>query len=1107
MNKLIADRFEIHDPEKDLLGRGGMGEVYRATDTQNGEIVAIKALNPQFVDRDPEILERFVREGAALRQLNHPNIVRMVTALEEDGLHYLVMEYVGGGSLEDLLERQGRLPAGQVVEIVLDLADALTRAHRLGILHRDLKPANVLLAENGTPRLADFGIAHMTDIPRLTQTGVLVGTIDYLSPEVCQGEPPDERSDIWSFGVLLYQMLTGQLPFGGKSLTAKITAILTQPVPDLTQSAPDTPDALADLIYRTLEKDPQQRIPSVRLVGAELEAIQKGREISPLRPSLTHNRFAIPTPAPDAPKHNLPVQTTPFVGRQEELCELARLLAGPDVRLVTILGVGGMGKTRLAIEAGAAQLGNFVDGIYFISLAPVGSIEAIVPTIAQTLGFSFYEGAEPRQELLGFLQQKNLLLILDNFEHLLEGVDLVSDILTYAQQVKILTTTRLRLNVYGEQLFQLEGLDFPDWETPAAALEYSAVKLFLQSARRVRPGFELSEGNLKYVARICRLVGGMPLGILLAAAWVETLTPEEIAIEMQRSLDFLETDQRGIPERQHSLRAVFDYSWGQLTGSEQEVFKGLSVFNGGFTRSAAQYVTGASLRDMMSLVSKSLLHRASTGRFEMHELLHQYATDQLHGAGMSGEALAEEHALRDRHCAYYGEFLQQREAQLVSKEQIQVLPEIIPENGNLRAAWDWAVTQGRITDIDHLLEGLAELFRILGWLERGEEIIGNAVQRLLEDQKEIYRSEIQLISGKAILWQARFCYVLGQSEKADWLFQRSLDIFRELGARSEAAYALSYFGGSEGLYGSDSPEEGRCLEACAIFKEIGDQRGTALALRGLAWAKLHQGDYIMARDLFQDSLALFREVNNRGEIINSLGGLGYISWILGEYHEAVQLHHEMLSLCREINDQGGIARALGDLGIDSYGLQDWGESKRLFQESLAMYKDIGHKRGIMDELGDLGECYSRCGEYLIATQYAQQCLDIYRQMYGSDVSWPLRVLGVAACEMGDLSKASHCLRRALELEARDRRFGHILLAITGIALLHKAKGEKEKALELLVLVFNHPISWQMTKDWAEQLITELETELPPNFIAAAHECGRARNLEATVAELLVELGE
>ncbi|MCP4593240.1 MAG: serine/threonine protein kinase, partial [bacterium] len=212
--------FEIDDPEKDLLGRGGMGDVYRGTDTQTGQIVAIKMLKPDIVANNPDIVARFVREGEALRQLKHPNIVEMVAAVEENGQHYLVIEYVAGGSLQDLLEQQGRLPIERVLEISLDLADALTRAHRLGIIHRDLKPANVLLAEDSTPRLTDFGIAQVADSPRLTQTGMLIGTIDYLSPEACQGEPLDGRADIWAFGVMVYEMLTGQRPFTGETLIA-----------------------------------------------------------------------------------------------------------------------------------------------------------------------------------------------------------------------------------------------------------------------------------------------------------------------------------------------------------------------------------------------------------------------------------------------------------------------------------------------------------------------------------------------------------------------------------------------------------------------------------------------------------------------------------------------------------------------------------------------------------------------------------------------------------------------------------------------------------------------------------------------------------------------
>ena len=307
---IIANRFEINDLEKDLLGRGGMGVVYRATDAQSGETVAVKTLNAEVLSHEPNILERFRREGESLRQLNHPNIVKFITAVESYGQHYLVMEYVDGGSLQDLLAKHGFLSSQRTVEISLDLADALTRAHHLGIIYRGLKPANVLLAQDGTPRLTDFGIAQLADGSRLTQTGVLVGTVNYLSPEALSGEVLDFRTDIWAFGVLLFEMLTGRLPFTGDNLTARITATLTQPVPDLAQYNPNIPKPLADLIYSMLEKDRQNRIPSMRQVGAEFESILMSSQ--GLSTSM-ESRFKTPIPSSQNTKRELPTGTVTFL--------------------------------------------------------------------------------------------------------------------------------------------------------------------------------------------------------------------------------------------------------------------------------------------------------------------------------------------------------------------------------------------------------------------------------------------------------------------------------------------------------------------------------------------------------------------------------------------------------------------------------------------------------------------------------------------------------------------------------------------------------------------------------------------------------------------------
>ncbi len=345
---IIANRYQLGD----RTGSGAMGDVYRATDTQTGATVAIKALKPELLARDPDMLARFIREGAALRDLNHPNIVRMLDAVEQDGNHYLIMEYVPGGDLHGLLnDTSGGLPIDRALSIALDLADALTRAHRLDIIHRDLKPANVLLAEDGTPRLADFGIAHFAGQESFTQAGAIVGTWAYLSPEACLGQPLDGRADIWSFGVLLFELLAGRRPFMAGSPSAILLSILNQPLPDLQEIRSDVSDDLNDLLYRMLEKNRDARIPSVRLVGAEIEALLKGIDSTPTpRPyARPDSVFATPTPDTDERRHNLPAQTTPFVGRQDELAELSRLLTASDSRLVSLLGPGGMGKSRLSM--------------------------------------------------------------------------------------------------------------------------------------------------------------------------------------------------------------------------------------------------------------------------------------------------------------------------------------------------------------------------------------------------------------------------------------------------------------------------------------------------------------------------------------------------------------------------------------------------------------------------------------------------------------------------------------------------------------------------------------------------------------------------------------
>jgi serine/threonine protein kinase/DNA-binding CsgD family transcriptional regulator len=682
----------------EVIGEGGMGTVFRALDQQTGHTVAIKCLKQGAVMNAPELIERFQREGEVLRRLNHPNIVQLLATIEEQETYYLVMEYVGGGSLDSLLKRQPQLPVDQVLSIALELTDALARAHHLHVIHRDIKPANILMAEDGTPRLTDFGVSRMINAPHLTSENAVVGTPNYLCPEALRQQPVDARCDIWALGVLLFQMLAGRLPFQGNTLYETMTAVLEQPTPDLPAFRPDVPIALQDLVYRMLEKEPAARIPSMRQVGAELEKIIRDKDFTS-SPGLLHagkdldrsTIYAPKTPNSVPKKHILPVQTTAFIGRDRELGELAELLHQPANRLITLLGPGGIGKTRLSLEIAARHLDQFQDGVFFVPLDSLQAASSMALAIAKIVGLDPGHG-DPTGRLLDYLYEKQALLVLDNFEHLLDGAALVTQILENAPLVKVLVSSREKLKLQEEVLYHIEGLDVPAHETDVNAATSTAVQLFLQGARRVRPGFKLGDDNRRYVVRICRLVEGMPLAILLAAAWVELLSPGEIADEITKSLDLLETDVRNIPQRHRSVRAVFTATLNQLSPAEQAIFARLSVFRGGFCREAAQAITQASLRDLILLVNKSLLRRDLAGRYSSHALLQQFAAEQL--AEMEDPA-----RIQAQHSRYYAELIYRWSVEFRTDPRSPAAHEIEADLENLRSGWRWAVDDGPVEDI------------------------------------------------------------------------------------------------------------------------------------------------------------------------------------------------------------------------------------------------------------------------------------------------------------------------------------------------------------------------------------------------------------------------
>ena len=901
------------------LGAGGMGTVYKGIDTRTDQIVAIKQLHANLADA--ELIERFKREGEALRDLNHPNIVKMLDAVEEDGNHYLVMEYVPGGDLSNLLQVE-KLALEKILNIAIDLADALTRAHRLNIIHRDLKPANILIGHDGVLRLTDFGVAHVGSKVRVTETDAIIGTVDYLPPESFAGGMFDEHGDIWAFGVILFEMVAGMRPFSGDSMVETIYQITTAEPPDLEALSSDTPLDLVDLIYRMLERSPEARVRSVRQIGLELEDILQGRITQIAVPA----RFdTIESDIFVVKKHNLPVQTTPFVGRDPELGELSRLINDASIRLMTIIAPGGMGKTRLSLEAAQRALNVFEDGVYFVELAPLTLPNQIVPAIGTALDYKFLHGeGNAQQELIEFLVNKQILLVMDNFEHLLEGAEVVEEILAKTNNIQILVTSRQRLAQSGENILHLSGMDFPDWETPEDALQYASVKLFINSAKRVSPAFALTVDNLDYVARICKLVQGMPLGIVLAGAWSEMLSPQEIADELEHSLDILSDELGELPARQQSIRVVMDYAWQMMTEPEQAVFMKLSVFKGGFTREAAQAVADANLRTLMSLVTKSLIRReTNSGRYEIHELLRQYAYEKLETSGNLDTTF-------EKHAMYFSQFLAQQLPLLKGGGQMKALADIDIDYENCHAAWAWSAEHNKSLLINTMIDSLHLFFHFHYLYDAGykifelarqkwsfvfdspEPIAGRLSVRFIgtEDREivqPIVEKNLAFAEQHKQLAEIAFCKrELGRlfahhSDDREFIlqgieyFEVSMNLYRQLGDSYFEALILDDIGYAYHRIGEFQKRIDYSGQSLELRKAIGDMLGYGDCLNGYVTSLFPSG-LEKPLELLKQARELAFETKNSYLLTTVTPLVGLIFTMTGQFEEALEAYQTVRRL-------------------------------------------------------------------------------------------------------------------------------------------------------------------------------------------------------------------
>jgi predicted ATPase/DNA-binding SARP family transcriptional activator len=596
----------------------------------------------------------------------------------------------------------------------------------------------------------------------------------------------------------------------------------------------------------------------------------------------------------------LPPQHHPFIGRGNELAQIETLLRVESCRLLTLIGMGGIGKTRLALEAARQLAEHYPDGAYFIPLAPVNDAAVIPATIAETIAIPQPGRNDIRQHLFNYLAGKSLLLVLDNFEHVVAGSPLVSEILQHAPQVCIIVTSRERLGLLEEWTLPIEGMPFPSPGTERQHPEhYQALEMFLQAARRTRPGFTL-EPELDAVARICQLVQGVPLGIELAAAWVRVLSPAEIVRHIEQSGDFLTSTLRNIPERHRSMRAVFEWSWNLLSPNERDLLRRLAIFRGGFTLPAAQHVSefpGLAIVLLSSLVEKSLVHyQENDARYTLHELLRQFAEEKLQ-ADPSLFA-----AVEASHSRYYASFMKEREDRLGGAVHHDTIRETVRELDNIRAAWRYSVSQ---CDPDLILMFLRALYHLADGqnLYVECEAMFHAASDCL---RGIDPGQTRLVTIRAGVYRGFYLHLLANYPEARAIFEDALPRLRSIIEREESAkwdlrLMLGYMAAMFYAQGDFIQSRHHYEAMVEMYRQMGQLDKAGEPVMRLSEIAVVLGEYQYARQIIQEHLPLFWNASSRRSQVLFLITLGDIDCKLGAFAEARGYFEEALTLCRQIN--------------------------------------------------------------------------------------------------------------------------------------------------------------------------------------------------------------
>lgn len=761
---------------------------------------------------------------------------------------------------------------------------------------------------------------------------------------------------------------------------------------------------------------------------------------------------------------NLPVVGTPFVDRPFVRQAIADQLARSHCRLLTLIGPGGIGKTRLALEVGRQALADFRHGVFYASFAGVREPERVLETIANTLDIGFSGDFSSKDDLIKYLRHREILFVLDNFESMAPSAGKLSEILAVAEGVKMLVTSRERLGLVEEWLFAVEGLRVPDDDDPDLA-SAPAVQLFVQSAQRMQPQFTLDEVVVP-VLQICRAVGGIPLAIELAASWVRMMRPEQILDEVQHGLDFLASPMRNTPERHQSIRAVFDSSWRLLPESEQQLFRRLSVFRGGFDRTAAEQVAGASVFALSALVDKSLL-RPIDDRYEMHELLRQYARDKLL------EHDDEREEMRAAHSRHYASFLRAHQPRLTRTAPDSTFDRVIREIENVRAAWQYALESGSAEDLNLFLRPVYQILDAQSNFKEAEELFARAADAL----RLTSGPTNALAIARAKLFQGTCNYRMDRYSIAESLLSAALPVLEANEAGWEVRLCLQMLGNSARARGAYYQAQHYFKRCADLLEAVDDGATLSVILNRLGSTALMLGQYADAQAYLDRGILLV----GKGDVYPRLTYLiahGDLQVRVGNLTDAAADFREALRLSEELDSRNNHAMILADLAQALIGLGEFEEARQVCRESIERNEEIHNRWGIAYgllllgkaclEAGDLDEaltCFARgirtCEESSIQTTLSS----LYRQ----------RARVYLAFNHTALARAD--LKRSLDVAVISEVPPLVLDSLSGFAELSDLEGDSRRAQQIAQRVLAEPETTHSARVTANTLL-EKTTSTP-----------------------------